>query len=162
METVCVMSNLIIEVIIVAIKIKRDTFYTHIFCLYKYFKSYQSIKRLSINDSPMHFVTHTFFFLMYISNLNNDCCFTNHTIVSFYTYRLEFLNDGVRAYTHTHTHTHTHTWSQIAVDLFKHFVILNIEPREFFRWHKRSHTCGAQHILVDVGLDQPLRCQLNW
>jgi len=39
-EMVCVISNLIKEVIIVAIK-KCDGFYTHIFCLYKYFESYQ-------------------------------------------------------------------------------------------------------------------------
>ena len=61
--------------------------FTHTFSVYiNILNHISTTKRLSINHSPMNFVTHTFFFLMYMSNLNNDYCFIKHTIVSLYIY----------------------------------------------------------------------------
>lgn len=78
--------------------------FTHTFSVYiNILNRISTTKRLSINHSPMHLVTQ-FSFLMYKSNLNNDYCFIK-TQVSFYTYGIEFSNDGGRAYTHAHTLT---------------------------------------------------------
>ena len=64
---------------------------------------------------------------------------------------------GARTHAHTHTHSDRVTYCYCYLQ-----TVCHVEQRtkRILSGTQRQSTRGAQHILVEVGLDQPLRCQL--